>query len=113
MTDDRPGAVAAVRRLPPAALAGLREAFAAEVAERLPRLRAAAASGDPDALATALRDAHSLGSSAVVVGEPEVSRSARAVEQLLLEWQAGSPPETVRLRDRVDALAARLEGWRP
>ena len=113
MTDDQAGAVAAVRRLPPAALAGLREAFAAEVSDRLPRLRDAAASGDPDDLGTALRDAHSLGSSAVVVGEPDVSRAARSVEQLLLEWQAGSPPELSRLRDRVDALATRLEGWRP
>jgi HPt (histidine-containing phosphotransfer) domain-containing protein len=52
----------------------LRKAFAGEVAQRLPRLEALT---DPEA---ARRDAHTLGSSAYVVGEPEIARLARAVE---------------------------------
>lgn len=52
----------------------LREAFAGELAARLPRLEALT---DRPA---ARRDAHTLASSAAVVGEPEISRLARAVE---------------------------------
>ena len=115
MQDESVLAVAAVRRLPPAALVGLREAFAAEVAERLPRLRSAVASGRPDDLTGAVRDAHALGSSAVVVGEPDASRAARAAEALLLELQAGTGGDALlpALRDHVDELDRRLAGWRP
>jgi HPt (histidine-containing phosphotransfer) domain-containing protein len=101
--DEADLAVAAVRRLPAQAVAGLREAFAAEVAERLPRLRAAVVDGS--AGATAVRDAHTLGSSAAVVGEPAACRAARAAEAALL---AGAPA-----REHVEELAALLEGWRP
>jgi HPt (histidine-containing phosphotransfer) domain-containing protein len=95
-------ALTAVRRLPEQAVAGLREAFAGEVAERLPRLHAALAAGRPG---DALRDAHTLGSSAAVVGEAEVSRAARAAEAALL---AGQPADA-----HVAALTALLDGWRP
>lgn len=113
--DARATVVAAVRRLPPAALAGLREAFAAELAERLPRLRAAArdtATADdlPD---TAVRDAHSLGSSAAVVGEHEACRAARAAEAALLDVLAGDAAALDRFRAGVADLDARLQGWTP
>lgn len=115
MPDESALALAAVRRLPPAALAGLREAFAVEVAERLPRLQAAVATGRPEDLTGAVRDAHSLGSSAVVVGEPDASRAARAAESLLLELQAGTAGDgqLPALRTHVEDLARRLAGWQP
>ena len=92
------------RTLPPAALAGLREAFAGEVAARLPRLRQLL-DGPPGP--DALRDAHALGSSAVVVGEPEASRTARALEAEL----GTDAPDPERLAELVDELARRLEAW--
>jgi HPt (histidine-containing phosphotransfer) domain-containing protein len=72
-------------RLPESALAGLRAAFAEEVAERLPRLRAAAAGPDAELLRAALRDVHTLGSSAYVVGADEAARTARAAEAVLTD----------------------------
>jgi HPt (histidine-containing phosphotransfer) domain-containing protein len=99
-------------RLPATAVAALREAFAGEVAERLPRLRAAADSGDPALLAAAVRDAHALGSSSVVVGEADASRCARAAERVLLEWQADAATDPIpALRGAVDALHASLSSW--
>jgi HPt (histidine-containing phosphotransfer) domain-containing protein len=80
------GAVrAAVSRLPESALAGLREAFKDEVTERLPRLREAARTLDRVLLADALRDVHTLGSSAYVVGENDAARTARAAEAILID----------------------------
>jgi HPt (histidine-containing phosphotransfer) domain-containing protein len=73
-------------RLPPGALDGLREAFAAEVRERLPRL---VSLSDPDA---ARRDAHTLASSAWVVGESQIATLARAVED---QFPGGPLPELV------------------
>jgi HPt (histidine-containing phosphotransfer) domain-containing protein len=93
-------------RLPAAALAGLREAFAEEVNERLPRLRAAVATRDAESLRAALRDVHTLGSSAYVVGEDDAAVLARAAEAVLLE--DGDPAEFSRL---VADLHARLESW--
>ncbi|MCW2613462.1 MAG: hypothetical protein JWN08_456 [Frankiales bacterium] len=84
------------RVLPPQALAGLREAFAAEVADRLPRLQAVRPGASAEVLAQALRDAHSLGSSAVVLGEPAASRTARAVEAALTAGDVGPVPGQVR-----------------
>ena len=105
-------ALAATRRLPPGALAGLHEAFAGEVAQRLPALTAAVGSGDPAALAAAVRDAHSLGSSAAVVGEPEASRAARRVEALLSDLQtADRGPWLAVLRDEVETLRRALVRW--
>jgi HPt (histidine-containing phosphotransfer) domain-containing protein len=109
--DDTERALAATRRLPPAALAGLREAFAAEVAERLPRLQHAVGSGDVAQLPTAVRDAHALGSSAAVLAEPEASRAARAAEAVLTT----QPPDDAlaAARRHVDDLSALLAGWLP
>ena len=100
------GGRAGTRTLPPEAVAGLQEAFRAEVAERLPRLEAVRAGSPPDLLADALRDAHSLGSSAVVLGEPEASRVARGIESALLEGDLTAVPA------QVVVLGALLEAWR-
>jgi HPt (histidine-containing phosphotransfer) domain-containing protein len=105
-TDAAPAHAPGPRRrpLPPAALAGLRDAFADEVATRLPRLLTLLhAAPGPDAL----RDAHALGSSAVVVGENDASRSARALE---LELGADAP-DPARVQALVRELADRLGGW--
>ena len=59
--------------VPPAVLAELRVAFAREVRNRLPHLTS-------DDLETARRDAHTIASSAWIVGEPEIARLAREVE---------------------------------
>jgi HPt (histidine-containing phosphotransfer) domain-containing protein len=75
------GDSAALTRLPADLLASLRETFADDVAERLPRL-VAAASGQTHP--QVLRDAHTLVSSAAVVGATEVARAARDLEDLLL-----------------------------
>lgn len=108
ISDDGSAASAqrAVSRLPATALAGLREAFADEVSERLPRLRAAAQTLDADLLTGALRDVHTLGSSAYVVGEDDVARTARAAEAVLLE--RGPLEDFVVL---VGDLDIRLAGW--
>ncbi len=66
-------------RLPPGTLDGLRQAFSGEVRERLPRL---VSLDDP---LVAVRDAHTLGSSAWVVGEADISALARAVERDLAD----------------------------
>jgi len=80
------GAVrAALARLPESVIADLREAFADEVTERLPRLRNAARTLDPKQVEQALRDVHTLGSSAYVVGEDEAARTARAAEAVLVD----------------------------
>lgn len=93
----------APRVLPPEALAALRDAFAAEVAERLPRLRLLLdAPPGPDAV----RDAHALGSSAVVVGEVEASRTAR-----LLEAELAGTPDPVRCAALARDLDAQLATW--
>ncbi len=106
MSADQDGAVGAGgRALPEHALAGLRDAFAAEVADRLPRLLALRPDAAPDEVAQALRDAHTLGSSAVVLGEPAASRVARAIEVELSSGRVGTVPERVR------ELAALLSAW--
>ena len=76
---------AALTRLPADLLSSLREAFATDVATRLPRL-AAAADGRVDG--DVVRDAHTLVSSAAVVGATDASRAARDLEDALL---AGDP----------------------
>lgn len=114
---DQAGAGApAVRRLPADALAGLRTAYAGELAERLPRLRAAAAAARPDAglLAAACRDAHALASSSVVVGEVVAAAAARAVEAALLRHAVdGDPRDLAAVRSGVGALVTALDGWTP
>jgi HPt (histidine-containing phosphotransfer) domain-containing protein len=92
------------RTLPPAALQALREAFAGEVAVRLPRLTALlSAAPGPDAL----RDAHALGSSAVIVGEPDAARAARALEAEL----DAALPDRAHVVALVRQLAEQLEPW--
>lgn len=81
--------------LPDDVTRSLREAFGAEVALRLPQLRAA----DPDAV---LHAAHALASSAWVVGEREISVLARSVEDQLLEGGTASDlPALVAALDRL------------
>ena len=92
------------RTLPPEAIAGLREAFAGEVASRLPRLQSLL-DGPPGP--DSLRDAHALGSSAVVVGEPDASRTARALEAEL----GADDPDRERLAALVRVLTDQLEAW--
>jgi HPt (histidine-containing phosphotransfer) domain-containing protein len=98
------GAPRAPRVLPPEALAGLRGAFAGEVESRLPRLLALL---DGPPAADALRDAHALGSSAVVVGELEASRTARALEAEL----GNDVPDRDRCAALVRELADHLGSW--
>ena len=95
-------------RLPAAALLGLRDAFGEEVRERLPRLREAARTLDPALLRDALRDVHTLGSSAYVVGADDAARTARAAEAVLAEQ--GPLPDFVTLVAELDRL---LGTWRP
>lgn len=100
--------VSALPGLPAEAVASLRAAFAGEVADRLPRLAAAAAgqvdSADSEDFAVVLRDAHTLGSSAAVVGAVEASRTARELEELLIaEDLTAVPAMAARL---VEQLAA-------
>jgi HPt (histidine-containing phosphotransfer) domain-containing protein len=97
---------AAVSRLPESALAGLRDAFADEVSERLPRLREAARTLDKHLLGDALRDVHTLGSSAYVVGENDAALTARAAEAVLLD---DGPLESFAAL--VADLDKRLSGW--
>ncbi|MCU1594704.1 MAG: hypothetical protein JWO12_2096 [Frankiales bacterium] len=59
--------------------ASLRDVFAGELAKRLPRL-VAWNDGVADDVEAAVRDAHTLATSAILVGEPEISRLARGAE---------------------------------
>jgi HPt (histidine-containing phosphotransfer) domain-containing protein len=97
---------AAVSRLPESAMASIREAFAGEVSERLPRLREAARSLDRAQLAEALRDVHTLGSCAYVVGETDAAVTARAAEAVLID---DGPLEAFAAL--VAELDKRLSGW--
>lgn len=102
------GETAARTRLPAEAVRSLREAFAAELHERLPALRALRdGTGDdgPD-LDAARRAAHSLASSAAVLGEPDAARAARDLEARLV---AEAP--LVELHAPAGAVVALLEGW--
>lgn len=100
------GAPRAPRVLPPEALASLRDAFAGEVEDRLPRLLALL-DGPPGP--DVLRDAHALGSSAVVVGEAAASRTARALEAELGQ----DVPDRTRCAALVHELAGHLARWVP
>jgi HPt (histidine-containing phosphotransfer) domain-containing protein len=93
------GAHGAQRALPHDVASVLRNAFAGEVAARLPHLRVPVAD-----LEVARLDAHTLASSAVVVGEPELGALARQVEEQLVEGVV-SPD--------LEALVSALEGFAP
>lgn len=95
-------------RLPAATVAGIREAFLDEVTDRLPRLREAARTLDPELLAGALRDVHTLGSGGFLAGEYEAAHAARAAEAVLKD---GEPLE--RFATHVHALDRLLTGWTP
>ena len=105
-TPDEGAVRSAMSRLPESARAGLREAFADEVTERLPRLREAAKTLDPKQLPDALRDVHTLGSSAYVVGENEAAVTARAAEAVLID---DGPLEA--FAGLVAQLDKQLSGW--
>ena len=77
----------------------LRKAFAGEVAARLPHLRVPV-----EDLALARLDAHTLASSAVVVGEPALGALARQVEEQLVAGEV--TPD-------LEALVSALEGFVP
>lgn len=90
------------RVVPAGLVASLRTAFAAERDERVPALRAALA--HPDApTADARRAAHALGSSAYVVGEPDLGALARDVEARLDAGRAW--------HEQGRQLLAALESW--
>ena len=78
------------RALPERAVAALRDAFAGEVAARLPGMQSACAevlaTGAVDAARTLVTHAHTLASSAAILGEALASRHARHCEETLLGW---------------------------
>lgn len=78
--------------LPERAVAALREAFAGEVATRLPGMQSACAevltSGAVEAARTLVAHAHTLASSAAVLGESLASKYARHCEEILSRWTA-------------------------
>jgi HPt (histidine-containing phosphotransfer) domain-containing protein len=78
------------RALPERAAAALREAFAGEVATRVPGMQSAAAevlrTGAVESARTLLTHAHTIASSAAVLGESLASRYARHCEELLVSW---------------------------
>ena len=92
--------------------AGLADAFAGEVAARLPALRAAVARL-PDGVGEAITHAHALASSAAVVGETLASRAARTCEQLLLPYESAQVPQEVMAAVAVEAgtVAVLLSPW--
>ena len=88
-------------------MAGLRQAFAQELVERLPRLETAALTPE------LLRDLHALGSSAYVVGQDEAARTARAAESLLERARDGEPGLEGQVRLQTGRLVALLGAWAP
>lgn len=103
-------------RLPDTLAASLERAFAGEVAERLPRLLAAAdaLSQRPDAAGQFVSDAHALASSAAVVGADLAASAARECEQLLTPYaHNGVVPESVadRAADVAEQMRAALSSW--
>lgn len=104
------------RALPERALAGLRDAFAGEVAVRLPGMQSACAevlaTGAQDAVQSLISHAHTLASSAAVLGEVLASRHARHCEEILLSC-AGVVPREVAAEAAADveAVALLLAPW--
>jgi hypothetical protein len=108
------------RALPERAVAALRDAFAGEVATRLPGMQSAAcevlATGAVGAARTLASHAHTLASSAAVLGESLASRHARHCEELLSSWcgeGVASVPPTVAADAAydVEAVALLLAPW--
>ncbi len=98
--------------LSPHLLVALRAAFAGEVDRRLPHLRRVQQHPDPQVLEQALRDAHSLASSAAVVGAVDVARCAARVEagleRCLRDHARGLPAPVAADAEQLTAL---LECW--
>jgi HPt (histidine-containing phosphotransfer) domain-containing protein len=98
------------RALPERAVAALRDAFAGEVATRLPGMQSACAevlaTGGVDAAKTLMSHAHTLASSAAVLGEALASRYARHCEELLLTF---CRDESVVPHDVAEDAAADVE----
>jgi hypothetical protein len=96
------------RALPERAVAALRDAFAGEVEARLPGMQSAAAevlaTGAVPAARLLISHAHTLASSAAVLGEGLASRHARHCEELLLR-ACGEGAEVVPREVAADAAA--------
>lgn len=105
------------RALPERAVAALRDAFAGEVATRLPGMQSAAAemllTGAADAARTVLTHAHTLASSAAVIGEPLASRHARRCEELLAACGDEAVPSDVAAEAaaEVETVTLLLAPW--
>jgi HPt (histidine-containing phosphotransfer) domain-containing protein len=99
--------------------ANLDDAFASEVALRLPRLLGATTrltDGSDDAAQEILSDTHALASSAAVVGEDLAAYAARECEQMLTAFVhpgqgASRPDAAARIAGAVDALRWALSRW--
>jgi HPt (histidine-containing phosphotransfer) domain-containing protein len=103
-------------RLPATLTASLERAFAGEVAERLPRLIAAAErlASTGEAAGQVVSDAHALASSAAVVGADVAAHAARECELLLTPYagQREVPPTIAgRAVDAAEAVRAALSTW--
>lgn len=97
---------------------GLSEAFAGEVGTRLPALRraltAVQAGGSPLAVGEFVRHAHTLASSAAVLGEHIAAQHARSCELLLLpHLDLGQPPspDVRAAADQLATLEVLLAPW--
>lgn len=109
------------RALPERAVAALRDAFAGEVATRLPGMQSACvevlATGGVDAARTLVTHAHTLASSAAVLGESLASRHARHCEELLVRWLASDHAAAVpydvaaEAAEDVEAVSLLLAPW--
>ena len=108
------------RALPERAVAALRDAFAGEVATRLPGMQSAAAeiltTGAVSAARTLISHAHTLASSAAVLGEGLASRHARHCEEVLVRACASSDDVVPRevaadAAADVEAVSMLLAPW--
>src|SRR3954452_8633414 len=106
------------RALPAGAVAALRDAFAGEVATRLPGMQSAAAevlaTGAVSAAQDLVHHAHTLASSAAILGEAVASRHARHCEELLLSWCAADavpPGVAAEAAADVETVALLLAPW--
>ncbi|HEV2888986.1 MAG TPA: hypothetical protein VGX28_01275 [Frankiaceae bacterium] len=109
------------RALPERAVAALRDAFAGEVATRLPGMQSAAAevltTGAVSAARTLVSHAHTLASSAAVLGEAMASRYARHCEELLVVALASCGTDVVPrdvavgAAEDVEAVSMLLAPW--
>ncbi len=106
------------RALPERAVAAMRDAFAGEVATRLPGMQSAAAevlaTGAVSAARTLISHAHTLASSAAVLGESLASCHARHCEEVLLRCVDGDAVPHEVAADAaadVEAVSMLLAPW--